>query len=852
MQLQICNSGEIWTSVSAVEAHRIVRKRTGALAKIIRDARNAEKRDAREYRRAERELQQELRDADRRSRVLWKRIRVKPDDRPRITIERKPQAHRPTRSGWLAAASQLPRYSGPIVDRMKRTGIFFRVRYYGHATKPGVGRRATLYIWQGAYEADDGRVMFMSNVGESIEEAVAALEAVELFNREAQAGAKVLFHAIANVPWQLVETDGGTERMFEIGRRFAEQQFGSRDLPFALALHPPSDEGDQRNWHLHLLFSTRPLVRTDDHQWDIGRMMRREIDNPEAFEEMRHLYARIQTEVVRDAGFDITYTALSNAERGLPNAPQKHLGAGRTARVRRGERDEVNERNWETMLAGEAALLDERLRHEQEQAAAEHALLERVEARAMPLVADLAAATPFTIAMLDSKVEPVTDLAAVSATLLTDGSAPVLPLANLQPGDRRVANFAALRTILPFSASGTSAIPPVRSAVLDRSGSIQVPNAEWVIDGDPSGYTVTPILPGTRPRHRHLARMPRIAGPSVSPAPPLSIVTSRAALVDRAITKLPPWATMPSITNDVGLSTGLANRPAQRAIDVPKQSELTDVAVDLDIDAVFRLLEARKTEAAVRERARRERMAAESAAAERARRALEDQREREEAERRQLEAEQAIALQAEQDASAALDAMLAAIEAERILVTFADDRCVVDDAVIERFGVASPAVLSTDAQTRLDAIADRQRAEIEPVVTHVVANGGHIVHRDRGWTLSADAPEHLRRIADAWVHAPLLQDAFAQAAAVFSTMQAAAKPVPQAKPVTTIAPRPGRREMLIIAARQRGDLTERWQRSRRYDDVHAVHRNESDAVEQRSASVTAPRRPLPFDPGHGR
>lgn len=70
VQLQICNSGEVWTSITAAEAHRIVRKRTGAIARMIRDARKAEKQEAREYRRAERGLQQELREADRRSRAL--------------------------------------------------------------------------------------------------------------------------------------------------------------------------------------------------------------------------------------------------------------------------------------------------------------------------------------------------------------------------------------------------------------------------------------------------------------------------------------------------------------------------------------------------------------------------------------------------------------------------------------------------------------------------------------------------------------------------------------------------------------------------------------------------------------
>lgn len=854
MQLQICNSGEVWTSVSAADAHRIVRKRTGALAKMIRAAWKAEKQEAREYRRAERELQKELQEADRRNRALWKRIRVKPDNRPRIDIERKPQSHRPTRSGWLAAASHLPRYSGPIVDRMGRTGIFFRVRYYGHATRAGVGRRATLYIWQGAHETDDGRVLFMSNVGESIEEAVAALEAVELFNREAQTGAKVLFHAIANVPYQLIEMDGGVERMFEIGRRFAEQQFGSRDLPFALALHPPSDEGDQRNWHLHTIFSARPLVRTDDHQWDIGRMMRREIDNPEAFEKMRHLYARVQTEVAQEAGLNITYSALSNVERGLPNAPQKHLDPARTARVRRGERDEVNERNWEAMLAGEAALLDEQLRHAQEQAAAEQSLLDRVEAQVMPLVADLTAAVPLTIAIVDNKVEPVANLADVSAALVADEPVPstVLSLANLQWSDRTMVNLTELRSILPSDARELPFILPVCSAVRDRAGSIVVPNAGSGIAGDSFGRPVTPSLSGIRIWQHHLAGMPRVAEPIAFAAPPLFIGRSRSALADRVVAKPPSWAAMPSITNDIGLSLGVTDHPSQRLIDVPKQGGPTDGALDHDIDAIFRLLDAHRAKVVMRERTRRARIAAERAEAERTRKALEDQHAREQAEQQQLEADSALTRRTEREAAEALDTMLKTIEVERIFIAFADERCVVDDAVAERFGVNPIAIASADLQARLDVLAARQRAEIKPVVTHVLTNGGHIVRGNRGWTLSADAPIDLRLIADAWVHEPVLQQAFAQAAAVYRTTQTDGKPTPRTKPTLTTSQQPSQRDLLILAAQQREALTERWQRSRRYDDLHAPRGREIDVVQPRSASAATPRRQLPFDSGRAR
>lgn len=841
MRLQICNSGEVWMSVDAASAHQIARKRTGALGKMVRDARKAEKQEAGEYRRAERELQKELREADRRNRALWKRIRVNQDDRPRTATKRKPQSHQPTRSGWLASASQLPRYSGPIVDRKGRTGIFFRVRYYGHATRAGVGRRATLYIWQGAHQTEDGRILFMSNVGETVEEAVAALEAVELFNREAQTGAKVLFHAIANVPHQLIEMDGGIERMFEIGRRFAEEQFGSRDLPFALALHPPSEEGDQRNWHLHTVFSTRPLVRTDDHQWDIGRMMRREIDNPEAFEEMRHLYARIQSDVAQEAGLNITYTARSNAERGLPNAPQKHLGSARTARVRRGERDEVNERNWETMLAGEAALLDEHLRHEQEATEAEQALLERIEARVVPLSADQAAAVPLAIAMFNDKVAPLADLADVVAPLAADKPvpSPVLSIANLQPGDLGIVDLTGLRAILPTDALDVPVILPVRSAVRDSAGSIDVPDAGSGIAGESFECPVTPSLSGIRIRQHHLAGVPPSAEQIISLGPPLSTGRLQSIPVERVVPTPPRWAAMPSITDDIGLSLGVTGRPAQQPIDVPKQNVLADAAVDRDVDAVFGLLDIRRAEVTRRERIRRDRIEAA-----RARKALEDQHAREQAEQQQLEADHALMRRAKREAAEALDTMLRTIEAERIFITFADECCVVDAAVAERFGIDPVAMASADVQARLDAIADRQRTEIKPFVDHVLTNGEHIVKGDRGWTLSVAAPVDLRLVADAWVHEPVLQQAFAQAAAVYRETQADAKPAARSTP--TIAPRqrPSQREVLILAAQRRHALTERWQHSRRYDNIHAGSGNEADIVEPRSVLTATSRRQL--------
>lgn len=833
VQLQICNSGEVWTSITAAEAHRIVRKRTGAIARMIRDARKAEKQEARECRRAERGLQQELREADRRSRALWKRIRVRLDDRPRTAIERKPQIHRPTRTGWLAVASQLPRYSGQIIDRAGRAGIFFRVRYYGHATKAGVGRRATLYIWQGAHETDDGRILFMSNVGETVEEAVAALETVELFNRQTQSGAKVLFHAIANVPYQLLEMNRGIDRMFEIGKRFAEEQFGDRDLPFALALHPPCEEGDQRNWHLHLLFSTRPLVRTGDHEWNIGRMMRREIDNPDAFEAMRQLYAAVQTEVVQEAGLNIRYTALSNVERGLPNAPQQHLGSARTAQVRRGERDATDERNWEKSLAGEAALLDERLRHAQEAAAVEMALLDRVEERAAPMLVGMAPVPALSIA---ASLQSVSTIGAMPQAVLTSGDNPfampvTLPVADLQP---------VARTIMS---------PPAMTAVTAAS--------------------MLPVMPGVPAVHQRQHRLSAI--PMGLDRPPVGIAPS--LTVNPVVPKPPvPTISAPShfaaartnaaAGHELGLSLGVIRHAVHRMIDVPKQAlTMESGTVDPDVRQVFDLLESREAEAkARRDRLRRQRQERQLAEADRLRQHEEEERTCRD-ERQQREAEDARRAQAEYEAAGALDAMLSAMQAERILIAFDNSgRCVVGDTVLARFNVAPAAIASRSAQARLDEIANRQGREIERLGVYLASHAGDAIHEPAGWTLSANAPADLRRIADAWRHEPALQTAIAETAAAFRASQTRMPRVPVPVPTARSDVRrgfgparagtrlpahsPSRRQILSIAAAQREALTRQWEEDLGPDDTRPAI---GAAPELQKSTPSLARRPSPTD-----
>ncbi|PZP08777.1 MAG: hypothetical protein DI607_12880, partial [Sphingomonas hengshuiensis] len=386
-----------------------------------------------------------------------------------------------------------------------------------------------------------------------------------------------------------------------------EEQFGSRDLPFALALHPPSEEGDQRNWHIHLIFSSRPLVLTGDHEWDIGRMMRREIDNPEAFEEMRHLYARIQTEVVQEAGLNITYTALSNVERGLPNAPQKHLGSARTARVRRGEEDQVNESNWEKMLAGEAALLDEQLRHGQERAAAEQALLDSVQERVAGLIASVTNRPSLAIPALADHAEPIANLSLSAATLgvdkPADAPALVVPVANLQPGDRGIADVASLAYLPPSEHDRAPGTLISGSAVRSMARPIDVPRAVAGIVDRVVALASVPSLPTAFDTNYRIAAVPVTSAEgarAVLPSLPLGNISAIVGQAGAAIRKPPSIVEMGAATDGIGLSLGIGDGPAPRPLDLPKEAAaLASSIIDRDLDDLDRLFAARRDRIAI-------------------------------------------------------------------------------------------------------------------------------------------------------------------------------------------------------------------------------------------------------------
>ncbi|MES2337657.1 MAG: MobA/MobL family protein [Pseudomonadota bacterium] len=278
---------------------------------------------------------------------------------------------------------QLAAYSGPIVDRAGRIGVFLSSTYLAaKTTEYGCMKRLSYYVTKPDHL--ESEQSFFSNMGEDRHEIACGMALVEDANRAARANAKVAVTFIVQLPHDVTPQ----ERM-TILRLWCEEKFGIHNMPFVAAVHKPSADGDQRNFHGHVVTSFRPAYRTDRYAWRVGRSPRTDLDNPAMFEEYRRDFATIMTAVVQIAGKDRIYTHLSHAGRGLKHKPTEKLGPHKTRAVRSGEYVPTNARNAHTIATNEALVaidrIDERAKRNRRRIA-QLAALKAIAARSLSTV----------------------------------------------------------------------------------------------------------------------------------------------------------------------------------------------------------------------------------------------------------------------------------------------------------------------------------------------------------------------------------------------------------------------------------------------------------------------------------
>ena len=131
------------------------------------------------------------------------------------------------------------------------------------------------------------------------------------------------------------------EQRRDLVRAFVAKAIVARGMIADVALHLPSKEGDPRNFHAHILVTTRRL--------EGDGFGKKEADwwSPQLVRQWREGWAQIQNEHLRrHLGPDAPQvTHLSLAERGIDQLPSVHQGPAVTALERKGVRTMRGERN---------------------------------------------------------------------------------------------------------------------------------------------------------------------------------------------------------------------------------------------------------------------------------------------------------------------------------------------------------------------------------------------------------------------------------------------------------------------------------------------------------------------------
>lgn len=148
---------------------------------------------------------------------------------------------------------------------------------------------------------------------------------------ERRKDAKVAREIIAALPHELDEA-----QRRDLARAMAKHVVDRYGVGVDLAIHAPDREADQRNWHCHLLFSTRQIepdgFGAKTRQLDVKHTASVEV------QQLRERWADFQNRSLERAGLDERVNHRSNAKQGIDRSPEPKLGPVATKMEREGRR----------------------------------------------------------------------------------------------------------------------------------------------------------------------------------------------------------------------------------------------------------------------------------------------------------------------------------------------------------------------------------------------------------------------------------------------------------------------------------------------------------------------------------
>lgn len=155
---------------------------------------------------------------------------------------------------------------------------------------------------------------------------------------ERQKNSRVAREVVIALPHELTH-----EQRLELTRDFAQKLADRYGVAVDVAMHQPSDAGDERNVHAHLLMTTRQIEENglggkSHFEWSDKRLAQAELaSGRKQTREVRELWEERANEHLRQAGLEIRIDCRSHIERGLEIEPTQHQGVHASAMQRQGK-----------------------------------------------------------------------------------------------------------------------------------------------------------------------------------------------------------------------------------------------------------------------------------------------------------------------------------------------------------------------------------------------------------------------------------------------------------------------------------------------------------------------------------
>jgi hypothetical protein len=766
-------------------------------------------------RKVDRAMEQAIKAGDRETAIAIRKLRKQEREtdraidrffRRKIKTVKKPAKklrHKPPKPRMIfpSRAQALPSYGGFIRDRQNRIGVYLDVLYYSSRTsRPGVAMRVTKYIWNGSALDDEGAPMFRSNVGATIDEVVCGFDHLEQVNRSAQKGAKILNGAVLAMDHRWTP-----EQMLAVGEAWAQERFGRYGLPYAIALHEPPPDGDQRNWHIHVIWSWRPLERVGHHEWLVSEVLRTDLDGREGLRFLRQRFAALSTEMSFRRGDCDVYTALSHAARGLPIEPQKKLYEDKTRRARAGEFVADNEDNHERVIRSKAAMIDDDLRREDERLAKLQEIARRAAARiARRFPTPRIPSVAYRIAKFGAVPGPV-KLETLRPAKLRDVGVPRAPGTAMNPSSKAIAailsswkarmwegKFANLRISARRDSPVVRAPAPATRPHLFRSHlspiePMKIARAVPAVAAPRPGFVLAAVtIPRQLRAPKSAMTLPIVAVPPIrSRAVLLSALNLRKAAVPPAATKAPVAPPVPprsfAITRlkipkpiSIPAFARTIEGPSAPAVKIASAYEflrslklpgkVSPPQPSKPISAVPAAPPVRPAPALLFTKLRRhpvpqaidpETLAELELAMRRAKQSLRDDDGQEHEKSTQVQRQPVLPLQ-----NANSPWLLLQLLGERRSLIAKDrtGRWALSRDLAKAAGLTDDQIASPSMQRTLEAEAHKQRQELEAVAAFIVADPRRrLIRTDAGWRAASSAPEALHALMYHWRFDPSVQ-----------------------------------------------------------------------------------------------